>query len=286
MRGRSKCDLPLLFALISTVVILQGCITPFPQSRSNYANDIASTSLWKPVNLDTDEFRLRLYFPDQLKPNNQVVIYIEGDGLAWIDRTTPSSDPTPRDPIALRLALAQGSKSAAYIARPCQYTMLADAIRCQSTIWTNARYSKAAVKAIIQAIDYVKALFGAKQVVLVGYSGGGVMAALASAQRDDVSLLVTIAANLDLEFWTRYHGVTPLLGSLDPVDFGKALKQQRQIHFVGSDDRVVPPSVARSYALSVDPTLLRTINLVKDVDHTCCWDKVWQTMARTIIPQR
>jgi len=39
---------------------------------------------------------------------------------AWLAVPRPSQDPTPVDPLALRLALVQPTGNAAYLARPCQ----------------------------------------------------------------------------------------------------------------------------------------------------------------------
>ena len=284
MRGRSKFGLPLFYGLVASLFVLQGCIPTSLLQRPQIAQAIASDSLWQPLDLATEQFRLRLYLPEKRRQHRQIVIYIEGDGRAWIDQATPSSDPTPRDPIALRLATAHDTTAAAYIARPCQYTLEADAGRCQTAIWTNARYSQPVLAAISQAVNHLKTHFGAQDVILVGYSGGGVVAALLAAHRSDISLLITVAANLDTDYWTQHHRVSPLVGSMNPTDFGNKLKQVRQIHFVGTDDKVVPPSVARSYILKVDEALLHTIKHVEDADHTCCWDDLWRTLARGIIP--
>ncbi len=51
-----------------------------------------------------------------------MVVYIEGDGRAYVNRRTPSNDPTPGNPMALRLALADPSLRVLYLGRPCQYT--------------------------------------------------------------------------------------------------------------------------------------------------------------------
>ena len=284
MRGRSTYDLPLLFCLTGMLVLLSGCVATSLQPRPQIASAIAEDARWQPLDLETATYRLRLYLPKERQPRRQIAVYIEGDGLAWIDQATPSSDPTPRDPIALRLATTHHTASAAYIARPCQYTLEAEINRCQTAVWTNARYSEPVIAATSQAIDHIKSVFQAQEIVLVGYSGGGVVAALLAARRPDISLLVTVAANLDTEFWTRHHSVSPLAGSLNPADFGSTLKRQRQIHFVGSDDVIVPPSVARSYALKIDKTLLQNIRKIEDADHTCCWDELWPAIARDIVP--
>lgn len=281
MRGRSEHGLPLLLCLIGAGLLLQGCLAT---ARPQIAASIARDADWQPLNIDTDSFLLRAYLPNNRAPHNRVIIYFEGDGLSWNDHVNPSADPTPGDPIALRMAVAHGARGAAYIARPCQYTLPADLKRCHPAFWTNARYAEPVLSAMSQAVDHIKSIYAADSLVFVGYSGGGVIAALLSARRNDVSLLATVAANLDTAFWTRHHKVAPLEGSLNPADFPMKLKRLRQIHIVGTNDVVVPPSVVRSYAMKVKGTLLQTVRYVDDADHTCCWADLWPALARDIIP--
>jgi hypothetical protein len=283
VRGRSKSDLPLSFTLLAFALLLSSCNANPLLSRSEIANRVATPANWSPAEITTDTFRLRFYTPRKQGKNPKLTIYLEGDGLAWIDRTHPSSDPTPTDPISLRLAVAQTSGPVAYIARPCQYTLALDRQRCTQKFWTYARYSEPIVSAVSQGIDYLKGQFGAKDINLVGYSGGGVIAALIAARRDDVSLLVTVAANLDLDYWTRLHKTSPLFESLNPADKKPELRRQRQIHIVGIDDEIVPPEVARSYAMKIDQSLLGTIKYIKNADHDCCWADLWPDIIRDVI---
>ena len=280
MRGRSGIGLPLFFALI----LLAGCAPDLFLPRPVIADRIAAQAGWVPSDIQTGSFLLRLYAPVNPEPNKRVVIYLEGDGLAWINRSSPSSDPTPRDPIGLRLAVSLPLQAAAYLARPCQYTIARDKVQCSQSVWTHARYSEAVVASVSQGVDRIKTLFRAEDIDLVGYSGGGVIAALLAARRDDVNLLVTVASNLDIDAWTRHHGVTPLTGSLNPADFGDALKKQRQLHFVGTDDEVVPPGVILSYVNRVDKSLQRTIRYVEGANHECCWADEWPDLIRKTLP--
>jgi hypothetical protein len=39
-------------------------------------------------------------------PTREAHLYIEGDGYAWKNRHEPSNDPTPMNPVAMRLAAA------------------------------------------------------------------------------------------------------------------------------------------------------------------------------------
>lgn len=59
----------------------------------------------------TDDFTLLTYLPPISGAVNTLTIHIEGDGLAWINSSTPSSDPTPTNPLALRLALLDTAPS-------------------------------------------------------------------------------------------------------------------------------------------------------------------------------
>jgi hypothetical protein len=52
------------------------------------------------------------------KLGSDLSIYLEGDGLAWVSRTEPSRDPTPDNPIALRLAAIDSAPNVIWIARP------------------------------------------------------------------------------------------------------------------------------------------------------------------------
>ena len=51
-----------------------------------------------------------------------------------------------------------------------------------------------------QAIDTLKQQFQSEEIVLVGYSGGGAIAALVAARRADVADLISVAGNLDIGY--------------------------------------------------------------------------------------
>ena len=54
---------------------------------------------------------------------DNISIYIEGDGRAWETKYRLSEDPTPSNPVALRLAAVDPAANIAYIARPGQYPL-------------------------------------------------------------------------------------------------------------------------------------------------------------------
>ena len=210
--------------------------------------------------------------------SEELVVYLEGDGTSWVRRNQISSDPTPENPVGLRLAAADPSIGVLYLARPCQYLdrpPLRSNPPCESRFWTSHRFAPAVVAATSTAIDVEIRRGTYRNVVLVGYSGGGVLAALVAAVRRDVVRLVTVAAPLDLKAWTDLHDVSPLSGSLDPTAHADALRMP-QVHFVGGRDTVVPRAVVDAFAARLPPGTDARIVEEAGFDHACCWAEAWR----------
>ena len=213
--------------------------------------------------------------PDD-RHGNVLWVYIEGDGRAFLSPNRPSSDPTPTDPVALRLALAHpGATPVAYLARPCQYVLTEHGRNCAARYWTNARYAPDVIDSINQAVDKLKKQSGAAQIILAGYSGGGAIAVLAAARRGDVMAIVTVAADLDLAYWTRRDKLTPLDGSLDPANAADVVAYLPQIHFTGGRDDTAGTDVVRSFMSKLPPTAPAHLIEIPDFTHSCCWAEQW-----------
>lgn len=247
---------------------------PSPVERRAQADALAARQSWLRVELQGDAFDLVGYAPQRVRPGKELTVYIEGDGLAWISASQPSFDPTPRNPLALQLALAQPDGNAAYLARPCQYGA-AQADGCAQRYWTGARFAEEVIVASNQALDALKARFAAQRLVLVGYSGGGAVASLLAARRDDVRLLVTVAGNLDHRAWTEQQRVSPLRGSLNPADFRAQLRGVRQWHLSGDQDRVVPSAIASDFIAGLPQPNQAQLLVMPAFDHQCCWVQRW-----------
>ena len=130
---------------------------------------------------------------------------------------------------------------------------------------------------MIAAIDNTinQKTFPYTKIGLVGYSGGGAIAALIAARRPNVAWLVTVAANLDHKYWTNLHNLTPLSGSLNPADYAARLQSLPQLHLVGGKDTIVPPQVSQSYVNKFTDTSHIKVRRMTGFDHECCWVKVW-----------
>ena len=98
---------------------------------------------------------------------------------------------------------------------------------------------------------------------------------MVAARRDDVVRLVTVAGNLDHQIWTQRLKVSPLTGSLNPVDYWEKLVNIPQLHLVGGKDTSVPLFVAESYQGRFPDDKKPQIKVVKDFDHHCCWSARW-----------
>jgi pimeloyl-ACP methyl ester carboxylesterase len=250
---------------------------PSPEERRSVADELAGRRNWQSISMNTGRFDLVAYLPSIQKKATGLTVYIEGDGFAWINQSLASPDPTPRDPVGLRLALAHEDGNAVYLARPCQYVD-AELSGCPRRYWTEMRFAPEVVAATSQAIDVLKKKFGATQITLVGYSGGGAVAALLAAQRNDVERLITVAGNLDHVAWTNYHHISPLEGSLNPADQVEALHNIRQWHFVGADDANITPALVQGFANRFTPRQRPTVTVMPGFDHRCCWVENWASI--------
>jgi pimeloyl-ACP methyl ester carboxylesterase len=217
-------------------------------------------------------FRHRVFRNRSVAATGQPLhIYLEGDGLPFLTTNRISSDPTPRNPLALRLLLRDPAP-ALYLGRPC-YHGQAQAPGCNPRLWTQARYSEPVVASMAAGLQRVT---GANRpLMLIGYSGGGTLAMLLAPRLGNVVGVVTIAANLDVQRWAAEHSFTPLTDSLDPARAPPLAADITQLHLAGARDREVPPRL-------VAPVVARQphadLIVFPDFDHRCCWEQHWPAL--------
>lgn len=270
---QQSATLVMIFLL---AIILSGCTDISYQTRQQHVDQLVADAYWQKHYLATQDFDLVAYVPDHIE-SNTLVVYIEGDGMAWVSRSRPALNPSPRNPMALQLALQHPDNNAVYLARPCQY--VDNSRNCRQAWWTNRRFAPEVVAATNQAISQLKQRYHSQHIILVGYSGGGAIAALVAAARNDVVQLVTVAGNLDHRYWTDQAKLSPLTGSLNPVDYAQYLTNMPQWHFVGAQDRIVAPAVAQSYREHFPVNSPIIIETIDNYDHSCCWIEQWPELA-------
>lgn len=260
-------------ALLAALV-LSACQSP--KNRELRAERIIENQNMKVIPVAAEPFEITTVH--RIGPRNAPVrIYIEGDGMAYLARDTVSLDPTPANPVSLRLAATDPSRdiNIVYLARPCQYTKLLDEDEpCPLRYWTTARFSERVIASMNHAVDLVKQYHGSRHIELVGFSGGAAVALLIAARRDDVRSVRTVAGNLNHAALNAYHGVSPLDESLNPVDRADKLAEIPQTHFMGAEDRIVPPRHYESYARAFSDRSCLQKNVVP-VSHTQGWEVRW-----------
>lgn len=264
---------------------LVGCAgIPQPAERQAYADRLAGAKGWEAEDLAVEGFVLRSYHPAQRPKVDTLTVYLEGDGLAWITPSMPSRNPTPVEPLALRLALAQPYGDAVYLARPCQYVEHFSQ-DCAQRYWTSARFAPEVMRAMAQAVEQLKQQAAATRLILVGYSGGAAIAAWLAAQRTDVAALVSVAGNLDHPAWTRHHRIHALSDSVSPETYRQPLHDLPQWHFVGGRDRVIPPSLVQGFAHNISPLAAQGVVVLPEFDHHCCWVEHWPDLYGMVLNQ-
>lgn len=197
-------------------------------------------------------------------------IYIEGDGYAFNARGQISSDPTPRGTLLREIAFGDKNPNVIYLARPCQYIK---SEKCEKKYWSTARFSPEVIDAEYQAIQSITR---DKQITLIGFSGGAQVAGLLAVTKKDLKIkkIITIAGNLNHKQWTTYHHLPPLTDSLNLQDYKEDFSKIPQIHYVGSEDKIIPPILQKTI---VSPS---SLIVIKGATHNRNWQKTYKDIQK------
>jgi hypothetical protein len=200
-------------------------------------------------------------------PGSHLRIYVDGDGSPWIYGSRISVDPTPSNPLLLKL-MHDAEHPAAYLGRPC-YFGSATSPGCSSRWWTFDRYSAPVVDSMCAAANAVAKARAADTVQLIGYSGGGAIVAAMIGCTDRLVSVVTVAANLDPARWASHHHYTPLNDVSLPATGPPGIPET---HWQCRADTNVPPSVTDTY-FAARPQARRII--VDECSHLTGWEEYW-----------
>ena len=268
---RARCA-PLATALAGLLVGVAGC-APAPGERFDAL--VTRQGLESGAQQGT-QFLHRYVRKPGGHETDRLHVYLAGDGSPWIRRRRVASDPTAREPLALRLMLRDPGR-ALYLGRPC-YHRIDTSPPCHPRLWTHARYSSTVVDSMAAALrKLIAEEDGARAVTLIGFSGGGTLAMLLARRLDDIDRVVTVAANLDTDAWTRLHAYSPLRTSLNPATDRPLRPEVAQLHLAGSNDASVPPDlIARALQHQAGADLA----VVSGFDHRCCWETAWPAVVQ------
>ncbi|MBP1145256.1 putative esterase [Pseudomonas sp. PvP027] len=222
--------------------------------------------------LSAQPFPLAALLPPETFRTPRLRVYLEGDGHAWATATQPSLDPSPRKLFVPRMAINDPTPSV-YLARPCQFIT---APACNPALWTDRRFSQDVVTSLSSALDQMKQRYGNNEFELIGYSGGATLALLLAGQRNDITRIQTIAGNLAPKQWTALKGLSPLTGSLDPLDYIQRLALIPQRHLSGTRDEMIPTELATLYSTQLGSGACSQLIVVSGPSHEAGWEEVWK----------
>ena len=267
---RGLCMSLLLWAAL-VVPVLTGCGSNLRSTVLHHAKVHGFSQQLYPTRLFTI---YGLFRPGIANATKTLCVYIEGDGSAWRNHTQPSDNPTPYDPVGLRLAASDpGHGPILYLSRPCQFVTGNDLRNCTTRYWTSARLAPEVIDSLNEVINNVKKDCNAQQIALIGFSGGGGAAALLAVRRTDVSFLGTIAGNLDTTAWTQLHNVSLLSESLNPMEVASALQHVPQRHLSSIDDAIMPPIISENFCDAAQQP--QACQVVRGVRHNGQWENLW-----------
>jgi pimeloyl-ACP methyl ester carboxylesterase len=248
------------------LILLQACT-----SQSRLLDIEAEKQGFSRLTVDGDGFQHVIFTKDGGKNNETLHVYLDGDGKPWIKHHLIAADPTPVNPLMFNL-MALDKAPSIYLGRPC-YHGFAKTPPCAAELWTSARYSLQVVSSMERVLrDYI-AGGGYKEVVLIGHSGGGTLAMLLAERVRSIRAVVTIAGNLDIDAWTRYHGYSALDASLNPANRPALDADIHQYHLIGKDDKNIPYQIVET--VIQNQTSARVL-MWDGFDHACCWENIWQ----------
>jgi len=261
--------------LLAVVLQVTGCLSSY--FAADRVERLARNAGFQRRIVDAGRFPVVVYLKAAAQATQRVHVYIEGDGTPWIRHRWVARDPTPRNPMALKLMRLDANPSL-YLGRPC-YHGLHDMPPCEPRFWTAARYSEAVVESMAMALNALLEELSMDEAVLIGHSGGGTLAMLLAARIPPVRAVITLGANLDTDAWAAYHHYTPLHASLNPARLAPLPPRILQLHLAGEEDVHVPPGLIR-------PVVERQYNVhwqvVRGQNHDCCWEALWPAVLAAL----
>lgn len=275
MRNRPLYFLKLLFELALSFQI--GCASP-----AKHFDAVAEELGLLHQSVESPVFSHQIYINQiaELSGGDALHIYLDGDGSPWNHQSqSAEDDPTSRNPMILQM-LSKDKKPAILLGRPC-YHNVSQSSGCNPSLWTHQRYSAKVVDSMRFALEQWLNTHPYQHLVFIGFSGGGVLAALLAPLFCNTKALLTIAANLDTDAWSKWHQQPLLEDSLNPARQSPLASRIQQIHLVGSKDRIVPIEVIRNFISKQTNHLV--INYPEQ-NHHCCWDEIWPTPLDLLRP--
>lgn len=265
----------LFWALFFCVIPFTICACTTVEARKNATNKIINEAGFSTKILQTSPYKLFSADKHLGSMEDKMTIVIEGDGYAWVNRYTLSDNPTPTNPIGLKIA-SSIEKPTIYLARPCQY--ISDD-NCTPAMWSYNRFNNAVMDSYINALDIIKQQYGVKEFDVIGFSGGAYIALFLAVNRNDIKSVTTIAGVLDPDDWTNYHDISPLNIQHDITSLVSKSQNTDFIHICSHDDEIVPCQLTRMFLNNLNSQNTKNHQIIEHNNKT--HEKLWE-----MYPQR
>lgn len=259
----------------------------FADSSKRWAEMAAAGTVhdFRQIKFTVPPFYLSGLIKGNSSSNENLMVYIEGDGLVKTNSGNTTRDPSPIQPLAYELSLLDPASKILYLARPGQFQSENTSMPPKK-YWTNARYAPEVIDAMDQAIDQAKKSLNAEYIHLTGFSGGAAIATLLAESRNDVKTLTTVAGLLDTDWWTTSNNYTPLTGSLNPATSAYTIANLPQIHFAGLHDTIISPLMPIRFKAHM-PAATNIIIETQPCGHHDGWVSNWPLLlTEYILPMR
>ncbi len=210
--------------------------------------------------VQTEHFSIPVWESTELKKGKTIRFYIEGNG-----------NPTPEDPMALKLAAKDPYINVVALSRPCQYEQNN---LCQNQgIYTRHQYSSDVLKEMQEVVVYYIQKYQAPDVEFVAYDGGAPIAFYLALQLGRVHQIVTVAGILDTTAYANHNNLKPFVNAFNPIDYANKISTIKQIHFVGGKDRQTTPAMAERFVSKLHNPKSASVKIAPDMGHYG-WDKI------------
>lgn len=259
-----------MFRFILISLLLNACAITSENSRYTKLLKLNDQFQFKEIILKDKTFDL--FSMQKINKSKTLVIYIEGDGLSWVNRVTPSSDPTPINPVGFKLAKSDLSKAdIVYLARPCQYVKNQ---ACNKDVWARSPYSREIINSYKNIIIELSRDYA--ELHLVGYSGGAaIVNFLGSIKELKVKSIRTIAGNIEPNEFIRLLNLTPYKNSINFNELDQKINEISQTHFYGLNDKIIPKQIHLGYEKKHSDNKCVKVVAVK-ATHEESWESFWQ----------
>ena len=262
--------------LLLSFLFLVNCSQNSIETRNNLIDELNLNKFNKKI-YTTSYFKI--YSLEKIKNDEKLTIYIEGDGMSWVDRFTISSDPTPNNPTAFKLALIDSNDNVIYLARPCQFEW---SNNCNKDTWTLSQYSTSVLSGYKSIIEELSEKY--EEIHLVGYSGGaGIAMYLGSIDNNSIKSIRTVAGNINHNALTQLLNISNLSKSLNFYPIVEKTNKVPQVHYYGLEDKTVPNQLQISYKnQNVDNKCINIMSV--NATHDGGWEDFWSANS-SVLPK-